>query len=117
MNPKRYAKQRFVDGTVDAVEFNGRTVGFIGDDSGQTAFVWSQVELRGKSDWRGDAYSMSVPLIDELSSRGVEGVYVFDAETWIDFSDVQDGELLEKDDEFFEDEQDHDQRVVYVESW
>lgn len=60
---------------------------------------------------------MSVPLIKELQSLGVDAVYVFEAETWIGFEDVLDGELLECDDEFFEEEQDYDQRIAYVESW
>lgn len=116
-NPKWFANQNFVDGTVEEIEFADKIVGYLGEKDGATAFVWSQTELYAKSDFKGDAYSMSEPLIDRLEEAGVESVYVYDAETWISFEDIQEGEELPKDDDFFNEEQDHDQRIVYVESW
>lgn len=115
-SPRALASTMF-DSDVEDVEFKGKNVGFLGQKDGSTVFFWVQVELHGKSDFRGDAYSMSTPLIERLEQEEVESVYVENAETWIPFEDIQNGELLEKDDDFFDEEQDYDQRIAYVESW
>lgn len=67
MTPKMYAKQRFIDGTLEQIEFAGRTVGFLGETSDQTEFVWNQTELYAKSDFNFCRLSPRPPGSDSLS--------------------------------------------------
>jgi len=115
--PKFAAEQKFTDGTIEQVDLDGNRVGYTGQLNGELAFLWIQTELYAKSDFHGDAYSMSIPLKDKLADMGVNSIYVFDAESWITLDDIADGEELHKDDSFFNEEPDYDQLIVYVESW
>lgn len=114
-NLRDAAETHSIDGTVKSVTFEDATVGYIGTKDTQTNFFWAQSVLHAKStDYLGDAYSMSLPLIEKLETLGVDAVYVYDADTWVDFEKIKTGDLLRRTDSMFNTYPEHDQRVVYV---